>query len=45
MSGVFTIPDEELQSESWRLMLRQESEEEKFKRKQKEILEEIFNNW
>ena len=45
MSGVFTIPDEELQRESWRLLLRQESEEEKFKRKQKEILEEIFENW
>lgn len=45
MTGIFTIPDSELQSESWRLMLRQESEEEKFKRKQKEIIEEIFNNY
>lgn len=45
MTGVFTIPDEELQSESWRLLLRQESEEEKYERKQKEILEKIFNDW
>jgi len=45
MSSIFTIPDEELQSESWRLMLRQESEEEKFKRKQKEIIEEVFREW
>jgi hypothetical protein len=45
MSGIFVIPDEELQSESWRLMLRQESEEDKFKRKQKEILEEVFKNY
>lgn len=46
MTGVFTIPDEELQNESWRLLLRQESEEEKFEReykeKQKKIIKEIF---
>ena len=45
MTGIFTIPDEELQNESWRLMLRQESEEEKFARKQKEIIEEVFREW
>ena len=45
MSGVFIIPDEELQSESWRLLLRKESEEEKYARKQKEIIEEVFENW
>ena len=46
MTGVFTIPDEELQNESWRIMLHQESEEEKFEReyqeKQKKIIQEIF---
>lgn len=42
---IFTIPDSELQSESWRLLLRQESEEEKFQRKQREILKEVFDNY
>lgn len=45
MSGVFTIPDEELQSESWRLMLRQETEQEKFDKRQKEIIAEVFREW
>ena len=45
MTGVFIIPDVELQSESWRLMLRKESEEEKYEKKQKQIIEDIFNNY
>lgn len=40
--SIWTIPDEELQSESWRLLLRQPSEKEIYEKKQEKILREIF---
>ena len=45
MTGIFTILDEELQSESWRLLLRQKSEEELYQEKQDKIIKEIFENY
>jgi hypothetical protein len=39
---LFTTEQEELGNECWRLMLRQKSEEEIYKERQKEIIRGIF---
>lgn len=41
-NSIWVIPDSELQSESWRLLLRQPSEQEIYEKKQQKILREIF---
>lgn len=40
--SVFTTDQETLTDEAWRLMLRQKSEDEIYKEKQKEIIRGIF---
>jgi hypothetical protein len=41
-NSIWVIPDSELISESWRLLLRQPSEQEIYEKKQQKILREIF---
>jgi hypothetical protein len=41
-NDLFTTDQEELSKESWRLLLKQPTEKEKFDEKQREILRGVF---
>lgn len=43
--SIFITSERELQSESWRIMLNQPTEKERYEKKQKQILKEIFDNY